>query len=219
MRGLVRRIGRIAGQAGDAHHAVVLGEIRLERPVVDRPVVRHAVQRPHAEVGRVHAREMRREEDRAAADAVEVGDLHQRVVVVDGIVGVPRAAVGADVEIGVAARFPVAAVGRKIGGLDPVALLEAQDLHARFGEAPGHRGAGGAGADDEHIDDLVGRAGARRDCWRRPSHAPRRRCRATSAAGRAPRPAATSRPAPAHGPSGRAAAARGPARLITRSSR
>ena len=43
--GLVRRIRRIARQAGDAHHAVVLGEIRFERPVVDRPVVRHAIKR------------------------------------------------------------------------------------------------------------------------------------------------------------------------------
>ena len=120
----------------------------------------------------MHAREMRRVEDRAAADAVEVGDLHRRVVVVDGIVGVARAPVRADVEIGVAARFPVAAVGGEIGRLDPVALLEAQDLHARLGQAPGHRGARGAGADDQHIDDVVGRAGACRYLLRRPSSAP-----------------------------------------------
>ena len=89
-RRLAGRIGRIAGEAGDAHHAVVLGKERLQRRVIDRPVVGDAVQRPHAEIRRVHPREMRREHDRAAADGVEVGDLHRRVVVVDRIVGFPR---------------------------------------------------------------------------------------------------------------------------------
>ncbi len=211
-RGLMRRIGRIAGEARHAHHAVVLGEIGLERPVVDGPVVRHAVQRPHPEVRRVHAWKMRRVDHRAAADAVEVGDLHRRIVVIDGIVRVPRAPVGADVEIAEAARFPIATVGRKIRGLDPVALLEAQNFHARVGEAPGHRRARGAGADDEHIDDLVGGAGRVGIEGGGHLRLPCRRCLATSAAARAPRPAATSRSPLGNGPSGRAAAAPGPAR-------
>jgi hypothetical protein len=155
----VRRIGGIAGEAGHAHHAVVLGEVGLERPVVDGPVVGHAVQRPRAKIARVHAREMRGVDHRAAANAIEVGDLHWRIVVVDGIIRVPSAPVGTDVEIAEAARFPIAAVGGEIRRLDPVALLEAEDLHARVGEAPGHRRARGPRADDEDIDDLVGGAG------------------------------------------------------------
>ena len=43
--------------------------------------------------------------ERVPADAVEVGDLHHGVVVVDKVVRVPRAAVGADVKIGVTTRF------------------------------------------------------------------------------------------------------------------
>ena len=154
-RRLVRRHAGIAGQAGDAHHAVVLVVEGLERPVVDRPVVGHAVERLHAEVRRMHARAVRRVDHRAAADAVEVGDLHRRVVVVDRIVGVAPAPVGADVEIGVAPRLPVAAVAREVGRLHPVALLEAEDAHPRLGEAPGDRRARGAGADDQDIDPLV----------------------------------------------------------------
>jgi len=38
------RIGGIAGEAGNAHHAVVLGEERLQGGIVERPVVGHAVQ-------------------------------------------------------------------------------------------------------------------------------------------------------------------------------
>ncbi len=137
----VRRIRGIARQPGDAGHAVVLGEIRLQGPIVDRPVVGHAVERAHAEVGGMQARIVRREHDRATADAVEVRDLHRRVVVVDRIVGGAAAAVRAHVEVAVAARLPIAAVARKIGRLDPVALLQAQDAHARVGQAPGDRSA------------------------------------------------------------------------------
>ena len=86
-RRLFRRIGGIARKARDAHHAVVLGEERLQRLVVDRPVVGDAVERPHLEVGRMQARKMRRVHDGAAADAVEVHHLDRRIVVVDRIVG------------------------------------------------------------------------------------------------------------------------------------
>ena len=150
------RIGRIAGEAGDAHHAVVLGKERLQRRVIDRPVIGDAVQRPHAKIRRVHPREMRREHDGAAADRVEVGDLHRRVVVVDRIVGRPPPPVRADVEIAVSPRFPVPPVAWEVGLLHPIALFQAQDLHARLGQAPGHRRTGRAGADDQDIDDLVG---------------------------------------------------------------
>src|SRR5258708_17481646 len=112
----MRRIGGIAGKAGNAGHAVVVSEIRLERPVVDRPVIRYAIECPYPEVGRMQAWVVRREEDRAAANTVKVGDLHYRVVVVDRVVGVACAAVWTNVKIGIAARFPIAPVARKFGG-------------------------------------------------------------------------------------------------------
>src|SRR5215831_18355209 len=104
-------------------------------------------------------RVVRRKEDRTAADAIEVGDLHQGVFVVDRVVRVARAAVRADVEISVAPRLPVATVGWEFAGFDPASLLKTQDLHTCFGEAPSNRGAGSARADDQNIDDLVDRSG------------------------------------------------------------
>ena len=148
----VRRIGGIAGQAGHAHHPVVLGVERLQGRVVDRPVIGDAVQRAHAKVRRMEAREVTRVQHRAAADAVEVGDLDRRVVVVDRIVGIARATVRAVVEVVELTRLPVAAGAGIFGRLHPVALLEAEDVHLRLGEAPGHRRAGGAGADDQNVN-------------------------------------------------------------------
>jgi len=75
----MRRIGGIAGQAGHAHHPVVLGVERLQRRVVDRPVIGDAVQRAHAEVRWMEAREVTRIQHGAAADAIKVGDLDRRV--------------------------------------------------------------------------------------------------------------------------------------------
>src|SRR5262245_16961613 len=113
----------------------------------------------------MQARVVRREEDRAAANAVEVGDLHQGFVVVDRVVRVARAAVRADVEIGVATRLPIATVGRKFAGFDPVSLLEAQDLHPGLGEAPSNCGTRSARADNEYIDDLISRSCAVGICF------------------------------------------------------
>ena len=151
-RRLVRRIGGIAGQPRDAHHAVVLGEERLQRGVVDRPVVGDAVERAHLEVGRVHARKMRGVHDGAAADAVEIDHLDRRVGVVDRIVGRPRAAVGIDGEIAEQARLPVPAVAGIVRRFHPVALLQADDPHPGIGQTPGHRGARCPGTDDQDID-------------------------------------------------------------------
>ena len=106
-RRLMRRIGRIAGETRDTHHAVVLGEVRLQRGVVDRPVVGDPVERAHLEVRGVHARKMRGVHDGAAADAVEIHHLDRRIGVVDRIIGGPRPAVGIDGEIAEQARFPV----------------------------------------------------------------------------------------------------------------
>ncbi len=206
---LMGGVGRIAGEAGNAHHAVVLGEVGLQRPIIDRPVIGDAIERFDAEVGGVHAREMGGVEHRAAANAIEVCDLHRRVVVVDGIVGIARAAIGTDVEIGEAAGFPVAAVAREIGGLDPVALLEAEDLHARLGEAPGDSCAGGARADDQHVDDVVGGTWGGVGCVCCHVSVPCRRYRATCAGGCGRDRAATSRPAVWCVPWGTAREARG----------
>ena len=205
-RRVARRIGRIAGQAGHAHHAVVLGEERLQRRVVDRPVVGDAVQRLHPEIRRMHARKMRGVEDRAAADAVEVGDLHRRIVVVDRIIGVAPAPVRADVEIADSAAPPSPARCWESDWLHPIALFQAQDSHLRLGQAPGHRGAGRAGADDQDVDDIALRFIA----WHVPPHL---------RAARAPRPAATSRPVPAPRPLGKGGRDSSPRERTTRSSR
>ena len=151
-RRLLRRIGGIAGETGDAHHAIVLGEERLQRRIVDRPVVGDAVERADLEIRGVQAREMRRVHDGAAADAVEVHDLDRRIGVVDRIVGRPRAAIGTDGEIAEQARLPITPVARIIGRLHPIALLEAEDPHPRIGKAPRHRRARCARADNQHID-------------------------------------------------------------------
>ncbi len=151
-RRLMRRIGRITRETRDTHHAVVLGEVRLQRGVVDRPVVGDAVQRAHLEVRGVHAREMRRVHDGAAADAVEIHHLDRRIGVVDRIIGGPRPAVGIDGEIAEQPRFPVPAVAGIIRRLHPVALLEADDPHPGIGQTPGHRGARCPGTDDQDID-------------------------------------------------------------------
>ena len=156
-RRLLRRIGRIAGQAGHAGHAVVLCEERLQRRVVDRPVIGDAVERSHAEIRRMQARIVRGVDDGAAADAVEIHHLDRRVIVVDRIIGRPSAPVRAGGEIIVHPRLPVPPVAGVVGLLHPIALLQAEDLHPGIGQAPGHRGARSAGADDQHVHDLVHR--------------------------------------------------------------
>ena len=151
-RRFVRRIGGIARKARDARHAIVLGKERLQRRVIDRPVVGHAVQRADAEVGGVQARIMRRVHHGRAADRVEVHHLDRRVVVVDRIVARPLADVRADGVVAEHPRLVVPPVGRIVGLLHPVALLQAKDFHPCLGEAPGDRRARGAGADDENVN-------------------------------------------------------------------
>ena len=157
-RWLVCGIGRIAGQARHTGHAVVLGEERFQRRVVDRPVIGDTIERAHAEVRWVQARIVRRVHDGAAADAVEVQHLDRRVVVVDRIVGRPCTPVRAGGEITVHPRLPIPPGAWIVGLLHPVALLQAEDLHPRIGQAPRHRGPRCAGADDQHIHDLVHRS-------------------------------------------------------------
>ena len=150
-RRLMRRIGRIAGKPRDAHHAVVLGEVRRQRGVVERPVVGDAIERAHAKIGGVKAREVRGVQNGAAADGVELRHLDRRVGVVDRIV------VGRARRLGLKAKslsWRAPSPGRRwdIGRLHPVALLEAEDVHPRIGQTPGHRRARCPGTDDQDID-------------------------------------------------------------------
>ena len=149
------RIGRIARQPRDAHHSVVLGVIGLERAVVDRPVVGHAIEASHPEVRGMKTRKVTGIQHGATAHAVEVGDLDRRVVFVDRIVDLAGAPVGAEMELAHLARFIVAAIARIVGGLDPVALLQTQDTHPGLGKTPGHRRARRPRTDNQHIDRCV----------------------------------------------------------------
>src|SRR4029453_11005782 len=116
-----------------------------------RPVVADTVQRARPEVRGMEAREVPGIEDRAAADGVEVGYLDRRSGVVDGVVLTSSARVRAEAKIGELATLPVAAHGGILRGVHPVALLHAEDAHARLREAPGHRGAGRTRADDQDV--------------------------------------------------------------------
>ena len=99
---------------------------------------------------------MRRIENRATADGVEIGDRYGRVVVVDRIVRGAVAEVGADRIVPSLQHFPVAPGARVFGGIHPVALFHAHDAHSGFGEAPRDGGAGRACAHDQDINYIVG---------------------------------------------------------------
>ena len=94
---------------------------------------------------------MCRPENRSATNAIEICDLHDRVLFIDRIVGGSCAAIRVNVEIRVAARFPIAAIRRIVSGFDPIPLLQTKDPHARIGQTPGDSRTGGTGTDDEHI--------------------------------------------------------------------
>ena len=165
-QGGFRRIGRVARQSGDAHHAIVQCIEGLEGLILDRPVVGHAIECAHLEVRRVKARKVPGIQHGAAAHAIEVGDLDRRASVIDRIVPGARAPVGAEVELAQLACFPVASIAGVIGGLDPVALLQAQDAHTGIGQAPCDGSPGCPGTDDQHIDRVV------RDARRGHAHRP-----------------------------------------------
>ena len=154
-RRMRQRRKRIARQARDAHHPVVLFEERRERVVIDRPVVGDAVERLHLEIGRMQPRPMRGVHHRRAADAVEVHDLDRRVVVVDRIVLGPAADVRAGRPVAVELRLPVAPGAGIFRRVHPAALVEAEDMHLGIGQAPRHRRAGRAGADDQDVNGIV----------------------------------------------------------------
>ncbi len=152
---LLRRISRISGEARNAGHAVVFREERFEGRVVDRPVIGHAVERSYPEIRRMQPGIVPGIHDGAAADAVEIHHLDRRVVVVDRIVRRPRPAVRAGGEIVVQPRLPVAPVARVVRLFHPIALFQAEDFHPSVGQAPRHRGARSAGADDQYVHRFV----------------------------------------------------------------
>ncbi len=152
---MAQRRQRIARQARRTHDAIVLLEERRQRVVIDRPVVGDTVERLHLEVGRMQPRPMRGVHHGRAADGVEVDDLDRRIVVVNRVILGPLADVRARRPVAVELRLPVAPGARIFGGIHPAALIEAEDMHLGIGEAPGHRGAGGAGADDQDVNGIV----------------------------------------------------------------
>ncbi len=96
-------------------------------------------------------RSVRRPVDGAAAHGVEHQRRYVRFGVVDRIIFRQRPDIGIEIETGGATEFPVAEGSRIVARLVPVALLEADDAETGVGKPPGHRGAGGAGANDQYI--------------------------------------------------------------------
>src|ERR1700761_8672798 len=74
------------------------------------------------------------------------------MVLIDGIIGWPRTPIGAGAEFIQSTCFPISAIAWEVNGLDPVTLFQTDDSHTRLGQAPGDSAAGGAGADDHHIN-------------------------------------------------------------------
>src|SRR5215217_4293889 len=94
-------------------------------------------------------------EHRAAADAIEIGDLDGRISVIDRIVRSQPAPVRADREILGEPGFPVPTRTRESGALLPVALLQTKNTHLRLGKAPGNRRAGSTRSDNKNVYSFV----------------------------------------------------------------
>ena len=155
-QGIVARIGRVALQARDTGHTVVLTIKGRQGVVIDWPVIGHPVQALDPEVGRMKAREMPREQHCPAANTVEIGDLDRRVVLVDGIVRCHATQVRVDHHVPLRAGLPVAAGTGILQRVHRAALLQADDMHFRLRQAPRHCRAGRAGADDQDVNGIVG---------------------------------------------------------------
>ena len=197
----LRRVRGVAGDAGHAHHPVVQIEVGLERRIVDRPVVGHAVETPHAEVRGAEARKVRAPVDRAAAHRVVHQRRDRRPRVVDRIVLGEPSHVGLGIPVGVAMQLPVSRPVRIGARVDPVPLLQAHDADAGARKHPDDGRAGGASADHEHVGPIVsgharlsqtgslpGRCGNGQAGSRPGICVTRRACDAQSAVSRAPKP-------------------------------
>ena len=146
------RTARVARETGNAHHAFVEVVVGFQVPVADGPVVRSSGYSPHPEVRRVAPGQPSFVVDGAAAHSVVHAGLPDGLGVVVGV------AVGEAVD---SVRWRrrnelqvlVVRVGRGIvGGLDPVALFEADDPYSRdLTESPRESGAGSSAADYKDI--------------------------------------------------------------------
>ena len=155
----VRRVGRIAREAGDAELPVRPIEVLQQLEIVDRPVVGDAVERADAEVGREGPRPGAGKDDGRATDGV----VHERrdggVVLDDRVVLGEAADVRAGRPILARLQLPVELVARVVGPVEPLPLLEADDLETRFSQPKGDHAAGRAGTDDQDV------RGFRRQRW------------------------------------------------------
>ena len=97
------------------------------------------------------AREVAAPEERAAANGVVHERNKGRVVGVDRVVRREPADVGVGVEVGQPAELPILVERRQGGGIDPIALLQADDGEASLGQPPGGGRAGGTSADDQDV--------------------------------------------------------------------
>ena len=131
------RIRRVTGNTGHADHPVVEVVERLELRIGQGPVVGHAIERAHPEVGGVKTREVGTPVDGAAAHGV----IHQRgdgrCRVVHRIVRRQAPEVGVGMEGTLAVQFPIVESRRVGPGIEPLPLLQAHDVDPRLTQAPG----------------------------------------------------------------------------------
>ena len=132
------RVRGVAADAGDADERVDLVVVGREIEIADRPVVGHAVQRPDPEVGRQQPRPLRAVEDARAADRVEHHRGHVGVGHVQRVVRRQLPDVRVVVPLLVDQQLPLGVVGGKVGGVHPVALLQADHAEPALGQRVGH---------------------------------------------------------------------------------
>ena len=145
----------IARQARDAKIFLDLLVVRLQVFVGQRPIVGHAVERADAKVGRHVPLPVGGEDHAAAADGVVQDGRDIGIDVADRVIGRRLPPIGIGRPIAARGELVVGMAGPRLGIVGPIALLQDDDPHARFGQALGRHGAGRAGADDQHIGSAV----------------------------------------------------------------
>ncbi len=153
-RTLARRKGRIARQARDAEVFFDLLVVGLQVFVGQRPVVGHAVERADAKVRRHVPLPVGREQDAAAAHGVVEDGRDVRVGIADRIVGRRLPPIGIARPIAAGGELEVGVIGPGLGVVGPIALLQDDDAHARFGQPLGRHRPGRPGADNQDIGGL-----------------------------------------------------------------
>ncbi len=147
----VGRVGRVARESRHAELPIGPVEVGQELEVVDRPIVGHTIERSNAEVGRQGTRPGAGEDDRGATHRV----VHQRgnrgVILDDRVVLGQAADVRAGGPVLAGLQLPVELVARVIRPIEPLALLEADDLEAGLREAETDDTARRAGTDDQDV--------------------------------------------------------------------